>query len=101
MFLRIALEHAGTDQVGGVAHRMHERLGVVDDESPRGDSLLQPRHEMLVLDLPWITINRPPPDTDPSLTPPCISDIRFHPAPRLMTRTGGLLFRLLPRLPRE
>ena len=47
MFLRIALEHAGTDQVGGVAHRMHERLGVVDDESPRGDSLLQPRHEML------------------------------------------------------
>ena len=58
MFLRIAQEHAGTDQVGGVAHRMHERLGVVDDESPRGDSLLQPRHEMLVACLIFVSVSR-------------------------------------------
>ena len=34
VLLRVPLEHAGTDQVGGITHGMHQRLGVVDDEPP-------------------------------------------------------------------
>ena len=47
VFLRIALEHARADQVGGVAHGMHQRFRIVDDEPPRGDAMFQPRHEVL------------------------------------------------------
>ena len=36
VLLRIPLEHAGADQVGGIAHGMHQRLGVVDDRGPGG-----------------------------------------------------------------
>ena len=37
----------GADQVGRVAHRMHERLRVVDDQPAGSDTLFQPRHEVL------------------------------------------------------
>ena len=47
VLLRISLEDAGADEVGGVAHGVYERLGVVDDEPPRSDTLLQPCHEVL------------------------------------------------------
>src|SRR3546814_20513404 len=32
MLLRVALEYARADQVGGITHGMHQRLGIVDDE---------------------------------------------------------------------
>ncbi len=32
VLLRIALEDAWADQVSGIAHRMHERLRIVDDK---------------------------------------------------------------------
>ena len=42
MLLRIALEYAGADQVGGAARGMHERFRVVDDEPAGSDALFQP-----------------------------------------------------------
>src|SRR3546814_17693499 len=43
----VSLEHAWADQVSRVAHGMHERFRIIDDEPARNDSLLQPCHEML------------------------------------------------------
>src|SRR3546814_12570974 len=47
MLLRVALEYARADQVGGITHGMHQRLGIVDDEPTRSNALLQPCHEVL------------------------------------------------------
>ena len=47
MLLGVTLEHARTDEVGGIGHGMHQRLGVVDDEPPSLDALLEPGDEML------------------------------------------------------
>jgi len=46
VFLRVALEDAGADEIGGVVHRMHQGSGVVDDEFARGDSVFEPGHEV-------------------------------------------------------
>src|SRR3546814_8235109 len=47
VLLRIPLEHAWADQVSGVADGMYKGLCVVDDQTPRGYAILQPRHEVL------------------------------------------------------
>ena len=47
MFLNVALEYPGTDQIDGVGNRMHQCLGVVDDEPPLFDTPAEPGDKML------------------------------------------------------
>ncbi|MNT30565.1 hypothetical protein D3C72_1663680 [compost metagenome] len=47
MFLGIALEHTGTDQIDGIGDRMHQCLGVIDDERACFDAPTQPGNKML------------------------------------------------------
>jgi len=47
MFLRVSLEHARADQVGGISNGMHQCLGVVDYEPPLFDTPAEPGDKML------------------------------------------------------
>lgn len=47
MFLGVALEYSGTDQIGGIGDRMHQRLDVIDDEPALLDAPAQPGDKML------------------------------------------------------
>jgi len=46
VFLRVALEDAGTNEVGGIVYGMHQCFGIVDNEFAGGEGMFEPSHEV-------------------------------------------------------